>query len=168
GQAEAAEQAAKQFRGLRQLPALTGWAVLGQAFLSNRDHQFARAEELLRQASLYGDSGDHILQASINHQRGFWLYHAGNLNEALAALHKALDLCGRDHFLTGHVLGTLGQVYANKNSFHAAQEFLERSIRCKERFGDERAVAAGWRMLGQLYFDWGYPERAEQSFKQAL
>ncbi len=168
GDAAAHAEALAEFAGLRQLPALAGWALLGRAFLANRDHHFGRAEELLREAAARGDPGDSILHASIAHQHGFRLYHAGRLEESLAALHEALDKCGRDHFLTSLVLGTLGLVYANKNNFLAAHEFYEQALRIKQRFANDWAVAAGLRGLGQLYLDWGYLDRAEDTFRQAL
>src|SRR5262249_51412347 len=67
----------------RQAAALVGWGFLGQAYVQNRDHNFGRAETLLRHAVLRGDARDNILQASIAHQRGFLLYHTGRLDEAL-------------------------------------------------------------------------------------
>src|SRR5262249_52410095 len=61
GEAEQ-EEALAEFRGVRQLPALIGWALVGQAYTCNRRHDFARVEALLREASTRGDPGDHILQ----------------------------------------------------------------------------------------------------------
>jgi class 3 adenylate cyclase/predicted Ser/Thr protein kinase len=161
-------EALAEFRGVRQLPALTGWALVGRAYTCNRRHEFARVEPLLREASARGDPGDHILQASIAHQRGFYHYSEGRLNDALTALLQALDACGRDHFLTGQVLDTLGLVYARKDNFQAAREFFEQARLCKERFGDDRAVADSYRCLGALYLDWEDLERAESAFESAL
>ena len=154
--------------GLRQRPALEGWALLGQAFVNNRDHHFDPVEELLREAETRVGPGENVLRASIAHQRGFWLHHTGNLREAATSLHQALDLCGREHFLTGQVLDTLGLVHANKNNFHAAREFFEQAILCKQRFGDNAGVARSQRQLGQLYLDWDYPDRAEDILQEAL
>jgi class 3 adenylate cyclase/predicted Ser/Thr protein kinase len=162
------EEALAEFRGVRQLPALTGWALLGRAYTCNRRHEFARVEPLLREASTRGDPGDHILQASIAHQRGYSHYSEGRLNDALTSLLQALDACGRDHFLTGQVLDTLGLVYARKDNFQAAREFFEQARLCKERFGDDRAVADSYRCLGALYLDWEDLERAEAAFESAL
>ncbi len=168
GEPEVRAEARRQFQGVRQGEALAGWALLGEAYTHNRNHNFGRAEGLLREAAAEGDAQDHILQASIAHQRGFWLYHAGKLGEALSALHQALDLCGREHFLTARVLSTLGLVYANKNNFHAAREFFEQAVACQQRFRDDRAVAGTLRQLGDLYLDWGYLDRAEEVFQESL
>jgi class 3 adenylate cyclase len=153
---------------LRPSPALSGWVLLGLAFLANQSHHFDRVEGLFREAAATGDPHDTALRAGISYQRGFWLYHKGDLDGALTALHEALNVCGRDHFLTGAVLDTLGLVYANRNSFHTACELLERAIRAKERFGEDRAVSRSLRQLGQIYLDWGQTEQALTSFQEGL
>jgi class 3 adenylate cyclase/tetratricopeptide (TPR) repeat protein len=168
GEVAVREEARHQFRGARQLSALEGWALVGEAFVHNRNHNFCRAEAVLREADARGDPRDNILQASIAHQRGFWLYQVGKLGEALTALHQALDLCGREHFLTGQVLDTLGLVYANKNNFYAAREFYEQAILCKQRFGDAATIARSLRQFGGLYLDWGYLEKADEIFQKSL
>jgi hypothetical protein len=168
GDETAHAEAVAAFATLRQLPALAGWALVGRVFIRNRRHDFGGAAALLCEAAEGGDPRDHILQASIAHQRGFCDYSEGRLTEALAALRQALDLCGRDHFLTGHILDTLGRVYARKNNFHAAREFYEQARLCKQRFGDDWAVADSLRGLGALYLDWDELDRAEETFQTAL
>jgi tetratricopeptide (TPR) repeat protein len=139
------DEARRQFQGLRQFPALDGWALLGEASTHNRNHHFSQAEAALREAAARGDPDDNILQASIAHQHGFRLYHAGSLDEAWTALYEALDRCGRDHYLTGEVLETLGLVYSGKNNFHAAREFFQQAVACKQRFREDRSIAASAR-----------------------
>jgi class 3 adenylate cyclase/predicted Ser/Thr protein kinase len=167
GQPDAHERALECFKGQRQLPTLAGWALAGQAFLANSQHHFGRALQLLRQASA-ADPRDNILQAELSIQRAFRLYQTGELDEAIAALHVALDLCGRQHFLTGVALDVLGLVYANKNNFLAAAECFEQSLECKQRFREEVAVARSYRHLGQFCLEWGDLDRAERSFQKAL
>jgi class 3 adenylate cyclase len=162
------DEARRQFQGLRQFPALDGWALLGEASTHNRNHHFSQAEAALREAAARGDPDDNILQASIAHQHGFRLYHAGSLDEAWAALYEALDRCGRDHYLTGKVLETLGLVYSNKNNFHAAREFFQQAVACKQRFREDRSIAATLLVLGELHLDWGYLERAEEVLRESL
>jgi class 3 adenylate cyclase/tetratricopeptide (TPR) repeat protein len=161
------DEAGARLHELRQFPALAGWALLSEVCIRNRDHDFARVDLLLREATAQGDRRDNILQAAIAHQRGFRLYHTGDLAESLAALHQGLDLCGRDHFLTTQILDTLGLVYSNKNNFQAAHELFEQALLLKERF-EGISPASGLRQLGQLYLDWGDLERAEEVLKQAL
>lgn len=156
---------------LKEIPAfqaLQDWALLGQVFNNNREHNFAQAETLLNVLEAQGGSNDNILRAAIHHQWGFWHYHAGKLKEALSSLHQGLSLCGRNHFLTGEILGTLGLVYANKNNFQAAREFFEQAVQCKQQFEQERATAGGLRQLGKLYLDWGETDEAETCFQRSL
>ena len=155
-------------KGLRQLPALSAWALVGRAFVKNRDHDFRAAEEWLARIEAAATAGDNILRASIAHQRGFRAYHLGNLDGALAALHDALDLCGPEHFLTGYVLDALGMVYARKNNFHAAREFFDRAVQAKQGFGDSSGVARSLRHLGRTHLNWGDLESAEHCFQHAL
>jgi class 3 adenylate cyclase/predicted Ser/Thr protein kinase len=161
-------EALEEFRSVRQLPALTGWALVGRANIGNRRHDFAHVEELLTEAAAAGDPRDHILRASIAHQRGFYHYTQGQLGNALTHLLHALDACGRDHFLTGQVLDTLGLLYARKNNVQAAREFFEQARLCKQRFGDDRAVADSIRCLGTLYLDWDDLDHAGEAFEAAL
>jgi serine/threonine protein kinase/class 3 adenylate cyclase/tetratricopeptide (TPR) repeat protein len=157
-----------RFRGLRQYPALAGWALLGRGWQANREHQFDRTEGLLREAAASGDPRDNVLHAAVAHQRGFWLYQEGRLAEALHSLHQALGLCGHDHFLTADVLGTLGLVYANKNNFQAASELIQQALLAHRRFDNDRVVARLLRHQGEIYLDWGYLDRAEEVFQHGL
>ena len=58
--------------------------------------------------------------------------------------------------------------YANKNNFHAAQEFFGRALQLKQRFGHDAATAASLRQLGQLHLDWGNLDRAAECFQKGL
>jgi len=64
------------------------------------------------------------------------LVDQAELVERDAALHEALDLCGRDHYLTTQVLDTLGLSTSARTTSRAA-EFFERAIQAKQRFGDD-------------------------------
>jgi class 3 adenylate cyclase/tetratricopeptide (TPR) repeat protein/predicted Ser/Thr protein kinase len=168
GEEQSRAEAIGQFRPSRQFSALAGWALVGEAYQHNRDHDFARADCLLREAADQGDPRDNVLQASIAHQKGFFLFHAWRPSEAVTALHEALALCGREHFLTGPILDTLGLVYASKNNFLAAREFFVQAIDCKRRFGDDGAIARSLRQLGHLYLEWGDLDRAEEVLQRGL
>ena len=168
GQPEASNEAAARFQKYPQYSALAGWALVGEIFIANREHYFRKAHELLRHAAAIGDRRDNILQAEFALQRGFWLYHDGDLDGAAAALHDALDLCGRQHSLTGPVLDVLGMVYTNKNNFLAASECFEQSLQWKQRAGEDQSVARTYRHLGQFYLEWGELDHAENAFQKAL
>jgi class 3 adenylate cyclase len=167
---EAAGEGAHVVAAVRTCPALNGWALVGRAALCNRKHDFGQAEALLREAAecTRDQPRDSALEAVMAHQRGFWLYQVGRLGESLAALHQALEMCGREHYMTSQVLDTLGLVYANKNNFHAAREFFVQAIAGKRRFGDDRGIGRSLRQLGELYLDWDEPDRAEETLHQAL
>ncbi len=168
GDPEAFAEVAARYTDLPQRDALAGWALAGQAFVANRDHHFRLAHDLLRRGAAAADPRDNILQAELALQRGFRLYQEGDLDDAAAALHDALELCGRQHYLTGPVLDVLGLVYANKNNFLAAGACFEQSLECKRRFREDRATARTYRHLGQFYLDWGDLDRSEDSFGRAL
>ena len=162
------DEALARLTGAMLIRPLAGWSGVGAAIGHNRNHAFRQADACLRETAALADPSDNILQASIRHQRGFWLYHAGKLNEALAALHDSLDLCGRDHYLTGRVLETLALVYANRNNFHTARDLFEQAIDCQERFGNEASTDRALRELGLLFLDWGFLDRAEETLQRSL
>ena len=95
-------------------------------------------------------------------------YHEGEFDSALPQLHEALTLFGREHFATGRVLDTFGMVYAGKDNFHAAREFYEQALGCKQRSGDDAGLALSHGQLGRLSLDWGHLDKAEKHFKEDL
>jgi class 3 adenylate cyclase/predicted Ser/Thr protein kinase len=160
--------ARERFRGMRQYPALAGWALLGRAWIANRYHDFGKAESLLRETAKLGDLRDNVLRGAIDHQLGFWCYQSGRLGEALMRLHAGLDLVGHDHFLTADVLNSMALVYANKNNYQAAHEFIQQALLVHRRFNNDRIVARCHRTLGELYLDWGFLESAEEVLHRGL
>jgi serine/threonine protein kinase/class 3 adenylate cyclase len=147
---------------------LRGWVLCGQASHALRERDYQAARESLDKAEALGDTGDMMLCATINHTRAASLVHSGKCDAALAYLNRALDLFGRQHFMTGRVLDTLGMAYAYKGNFPVAREFYEQSIRHKKGFDDEAGIAISYGQLGRLLLEWGYLDQAEQYFQQDL
>jgi serine/threonine protein kinase/class 3 adenylate cyclase len=148
--------------------ALRGWSLAGQASYALRERDYGAAQSLLAMAQTQGDPSDRMLAATIAHTRATALVHVGQPDKALPFLHQALDLFGRQHFMTGRVLDTLGMAYAYKGSFPVAREFYEQSIRYKEAFDDEAGIAISHGQLGRLYLEWGHLDQAERHFQEDL
>jgi class 3 adenylate cyclase/tetratricopeptide (TPR) repeat protein/predicted Ser/Thr protein kinase len=160
--------ARERFRGLPQFPALAAWGLLGQAYMLLRAYDLPRVGPLLEEAAAQGAPPDPVLEANLDHLRGYLLLRRGEWGPAVARLHRALDLLGRDHFVTGRLLDTLGELYAGMNNFQAAREFHEQAILCKQRFDDEAGIAFSHGRLGRLYLDWGDLDRAEEHLNADL
>jgi class 3 adenylate cyclase len=163
----AGEGMREHLQKLDDLPALRGWALVGQALAALRKAAYKPAHQLLDQASR-GASADTTLRATVAHYRGAVLFHEGQDDAALPHLHEALELFGPEHFVTGRVLDTLGMVYAAKDNFATAFEFFERAIGCKEVCRDELGLAVSHGQLGRLALDWGDLAEAEKHFKADL
>jgi class 3 adenylate cyclase/predicted Ser/Thr protein kinase len=148
--------------------ALRGWALAGRASFLLRRRDYPEALRQLERAEAEGDPADRPLQATIAHTRASALVHQGKHDQALPLLHRALDLFGKEHFVTGRVLDTLGMAYAYKGNFPVAREFYEQSIRYKEACGDEAGIAISHGQLGRLYLDWGHLDEAEHHFQEDL
>jgi class 3 adenylate cyclase len=147
---------------------LLGWALAGRAAGALRDRDYRQCHRWLTRACLEGDAADTILQATLAHTRATSWSHEGKTTEALRELHQALAGFGKDHFVTGRVLDTLGMVYASKGNFRMAREFFEQAIRFKEQRQDEPGLALSHGQLGRLYLDWGLPDQAEEHFQADL
>jgi serine/threonine protein kinase/class 3 adenylate cyclase len=161
-------QARETMLALPEGKALLGWALAGQASHLLRDRDQAGALARLERADGQGDSADRMLQATIAHTRGAVLVHQGQSDAAFPHLHRALDLFGSAHFMTGRVLDTLGMAYAYKGNLPVAREFYEQSLRHKEQFDDEAGVAISHGQLGRLYLAWDDLDRAEHHFQEDL
>jgi class 3 adenylate cyclase/predicted Ser/Thr protein kinase/Tfp pilus assembly protein PilF len=168
GQRTADAQAVDAYEKLPCGRALRGWALVGQASHLLRDRDNAAAQKMLDRAEAQGDPEDGMLRASVAHVRAASLIHVGRSDQALPLLHEALAGFGREHFMTGRVLDTLGMAYACKGNFPVAREFYEQSIRHKRRADDEAGVAVSHGQLGRLYLDWGHLDEAEHHFQEDL
>jgi class 3 adenylate cyclase/Flp pilus assembly protein TadD len=166
--AGAAEVVPPQLQGLEDLPVLLSWARAGQALAALRRKDLESAHERLNRASPTKDCADPVLGATLAHFRGAVLHHQGRADAALPYLHEALELLGKGHFVTCQVLDTLGMVYAAKDNFPAAREFIERAIHCKQAFQDEPGLALSHGQLGRLALDWGDRAEAEYHFQADL
>jgi serine/threonine protein kinase/class 3 adenylate cyclase len=162
------QQAREILLALPEGKALLGWALAGQASHLLRDRDQAGALSRLERADAQGDPGDSLLQATIAHTRGAVLVHQGQSDDAFPHLHRALDLFGPCHFMTGRVLDTLGMAYAYKGNLPVAREFYEQSLGHKGQFDDEAGVAVSHGQLGRLYLAWDELDRAEHHFQEDL
>jgi class 3 adenylate cyclase/predicted Ser/Thr protein kinase len=163
--------AAQSFEGYQSLPCgktLRGWALVGQASHQLRDRDYSSAQKLLDRAESQGDPDDKLLQATIAHTRAAALVHMGLSDAAMPYLHQALDQFGREHFMTGRVLDTLGMAFAYKGNFPLAREFYEQSIQYKKRWDDEAGIAISHGQLGRLFLNWGHLDEAEHHFQADL
>jgi class 3 adenylate cyclase len=161
-------QANELFGASLLVDALEAWAIYGQAFLALRQHSYLYAHELLRAAEAKGDPDDWALSAGVAHLRGALYFHSGDSERALHYLREALKRFGKDNFATGRVLDTFGMVYAGRDNFHAAEEFLRQAIHCKQDWDDQAGLAISFGNLGRLYLDWGYLDQAERFLHQDL
>jgi class 3 adenylate cyclase/tetratricopeptide (TPR) repeat protein/predicted Ser/Thr protein kinase len=168
GERTSSARAVAAFQALPEGAALRGWALAGRASWLHRQRDYQGSHKFLERAAEQGDPNDVILQATIAHTRGATLLHEGQFDAALPELHQALALLGRDHFLSGRVLDTLGMVYAGKGYFAVARQFYDESIRHKQRSGDEAGLAVGHGQLGRLHLDWGHLDEAEYHFQEDL
>jgi class 3 adenylate cyclase len=168
GDAKCHAEAMERLRSVEPLRALAAWALLGQAFGMVRAWNVDRAEELLGQAEQFADPHDNALAGSIANLRGFLRSLQGRDSEAWPLLHQALALVGRDHFLVGHVLDTLGWVYAGRDNFLAAREFHRQALLCWQHFGNETGEGAANIKLGWIDLEWGLLDRAEERLQISL
>lgn len=164
----AVDEANRQFAELADVPALAGWSWLGRAFVAMRQKEFPQAHELLDESSRRLDSADKELQATIAHTRAVVFFHEGRVDIALPLLSEALERFGQEHFATGRVLDSLGMAYASKDNFHAAREFYEQALACKQLFRDEAGIALTHGQFGRLALDWGHLDEAQKHFEADL
>ncbi len=87
----------------------------------------------------------------------------GNLYEKMGQNDKALALYleAADHFVTAEVLRNIGRLYAKKQEYAKAEEYLNRAIEKKLDF------AKAHNDLGSLYSATGKLDQAVQSFRRA-
>jgi serine/threonine protein kinase/class 3 adenylate cyclase len=150
-------------------PEVRQWAAMGRVFVSLRNYDFGTAETLL--APLLSDRQaptDPVLMANLHHINGFLRLRRGQVESAVELLHRALSLLGRDHFLTGRLLDTLGELYAGRHNYHAAREFHQLAIQCKMAHGDEAGVGLSRCRLGRLCLEWGELDQAEEHLNADL
>ncbi len=143
---------------------LNPWRFIGLAFEALHKRQFHKVELLLRRAEEFQSNGD-TLAATIDHCYGVLFSHRGELRSSVTRLHRALERCGRGHFLEGRILDSLGKAYAAMNHFTAAREFYEHAIQAKRAWNDEQGLAVTHGQLGRLFLDWRDLDLAEQHFR---
>jgi class 3 adenylate cyclase/predicted Ser/Thr protein kinase len=161
------EAAATALAGLPEAQALRAWSLVAQGFQATARFEFPRAERCHEQARSVAVH-DPALHANLLHLEGILLWKRARWGEAIAPLHRALGLLGRDHFLTGDVLATLARVYSYKGNLVAAREFGEQALRCKQAFPRDAGLAGLRQELARLHLDWSELERAEEHLQEAL
>jgi class 3 adenylate cyclase len=167
GERGAHAAALEQFHQAEEIPELTAWARVGQAFIRYRERKYDEAWDLFDQAGL-GAASDHILQATIDHGRGALRYRQGRDDEALEFLYRAAERFGTEHFGFGRVLDTLGMVYTAKDNFPTARALFEKALQAKEKHHDLLGQALTHGQLGRLLLDWGEVGRSEKEFRKDL
>jgi class 3 adenylate cyclase len=155
-------------RKSKDVPELLGWAWSGRALAAMAADDYAVAHRLLDQAAAQGQKADEHLRATVAHHRAAVLCHEDRPDEALPHLHDALDLFGKDHFVTGRVLDTLGMAYAAKDTYSTAREFYEHAILFKQAHEDRWGLAVSHGQLGRLALDWGDLAEADKHFEADL
>ncbi len=161
------EKAQEAFAQAEHLPALTRWALVGQAFVALAAGHYDTVEELLGRIDA-DDKRDPMLSAAVAHCWGACWYHRGQNDRALSELFRALELFGSEHLGTGRVLDTLGMVYASRHVFALARDFYQKALDLKGHFSDKAGLAVTYGQLGRLYLEWGDPGRAEDCFQKDL
>jgi class 3 adenylate cyclase len=147
---------------------LDSWRLASQALAALRERDYRRAHRLLRQAVEGPDQGGPALRGTLLHIRASVYSHEGKSLLALRDLQEALQQFGKDHFMTGRVLDTLGMVYASKTNFHLARAFYEQALLAKEQHQDEAGLAVTHGQLGRLFLNWDQLDEAEQHFRSDL
>jgi class 3 adenylate cyclase len=158
----------ERFHAVRQRSALESWVQTGQACRLLRQFLFQRGMQQVERAAALVTPGDVVLEGQLAYLRAFVLSRHGRWDEAIDALHQALEKLGPEHLLTADVLDTLGRVYAGKCNFRSACEFYQHAIACKERAGDEPGLILSHAELGRIYIDWDQYDRAEEQLNAGL
>jgi len=157
-----------KIKRLKQFPELLNWKQAGQALAAMDDDHYKRAHKLLNQVAPPAGPAGKALRATVAHFRGAVFCHQDRPDDALRHLNEALVLFGKDHFVTGRVLDTLGMAYAAKDTYSTAREFYERAVDFKEARRDTWGRAVSHGQLGRLALDWGDLAEAEKHFQADL
>ncbi len=168
GDRDVQEAVLEQFRDEPLLPVVTAWVLAGRAWTSLRQFQMTRAQREIEEAAAVPRALDRILDGVLAYLRGYIHSREGKWEEAIPVLHQALEQLGRDHFLTGSVLDTLGRVYAGKCNLQAACEFYHQALACKQRAGDEGGLVLTFEEIGRLYIESEDFDRAEAELEEGL
>jgi class 3 adenylate cyclase len=168
GDAAREAEARQALSGVPQAAAFAAWALVGQGFRAAGRFEFRQAEQWLELARRAGAADDPVLQGNLLHLDGILLWKRQRSAEAVAPLHQALALLGRDHFQTGDVLASLARVYSYTSNFAAAREFGEHALRCKQAFPRDPSLSRLRQELARLHLDWSELDRAEEHLLEAL
>ncbi len=168
GDAAQEDEARRMTAGLPQAAPLAAWAFVGQGFRAAGRCEFRQAERCLELAHNLAVNDDPVLEANLLHLDGLLLWKRNLWAEAVAPLHQALALLGRDHFLTGDVLATLARVYSYKGNFTASREYGEQALRCKQAFPRDASLSLLRQELARFHLDRLELDRAEAHLHEAL
>jgi class 3 adenylate cyclase len=167
GERTPAARAVMAFQALEEGPILRGWALAGQASRLLQQRDAAGAHKQLDRAGA-GPAADPVLQATLAQLRGLAWSLQGHFDRALAPLGRALELVGKDHYVTGQVLDSLAGAHAGRGCPGLARELYERAILHKEASGDQLGLAGSHGRLGRLCLEWGWLEKAERHCQEDL
>jgi class 3 adenylate cyclase len=168
GPASCAADFPEAFRGLPQAQALAVWVRIGQSWRALKQYLLDRGKQLLDQAAALPRPPDPFLEGQLAYLRAHILSRQGRWEDAILALHQALERLGSGHFLTGAVLDTMGRACAGKCNFRAACDFYHQAILCKQRTGDETGLVTSYEELGRVYIDWDHLDQAEEQLNAGL
>jgi predicted ATPase/class 3 adenylate cyclase/Tfp pilus assembly protein PilF len=98
------------------------------------------------------------------------LQRAGRMDEAIAALERALELASMltEPRLRGRILGHLGTLHLDQGQTELARRDLDEAIALHREVADRRAEGATLGNLGNLCFDQGLMTEARQHYETAL
>jgi class 3 adenylate cyclase len=159
GERTPAARAVMPFQGLEEGPVLRGWALVGQVSRLLRERDATGAHKQLDRAG-EGPAADPTLRATLAHLRGLAWSLQGRFDQALAPLHRALEVLGKDHYATGQVLDSLAAAHAGRGCPGLACELYELAILHKQGCGDRLGLAGSHGRLGRLCLEWGWLEKA--------
>src|SRR5262249_8123221 len=98
GDASRHAEGGERYQKLVGFPPVAAWAIVGRAYRALSAYDFAPVNKLLDEVAAQGAGPDSILEANLNHLRGFLLFRRGQREQGLPLLQRALALLGRDHF----------------------------------------------------------------------
>ncbi len=128
-------------------------------------------DDLLEQAFSHARKGaDTVLEARALELAGEWTNERGHAAQAQAELERALALyeASASHGITGGVLARLGCIHLHAGRHALAREMFSRAREVRQRMGVGWASGEATYEIGNVEQDEEQPERAVESYRQAI